>query len=219
MELFQGLHAFPWTNPTENNCNTFLIDRGKRILIDPGLRRFFGNIKNEFARLSLSPADMDLVLVTHCHPDHIEAAKDFLGESGTVAISALEMEFIRRMPQHVAHMYGASDFEPHILLQEGDLTVGDMAFQVIPAPGHSPGSICLYWPETKVLFSGDVVFHQGVGRTDFPGGNGEALKESINRLSELDVEFLLSGHGDMVVGKETVQRNFEHIKQVWFAYI
>jgi len=55
----------------------------------------------------------------------------------------------------------------------------------------------LYWPEKKALFTGDVVFPMGVGRTDFPGGDGALLRKSIERLAQLDGEWLLSGHGEV----------------------
>jgi glyoxylase-like metal-dependent hydrolase (beta-lactamase superfamily II) len=86
-------------------------------------------------------------------------------------------------------------------------------------PGHSPGSICLYWPAKKALFTGDVVFNQGIGRTDLPGGSGEQLKNSIQRISRLDVEYILTGHGNIVAGKEAVQENFKKIEAVWFNYL
>ncbi len=89
--------------------------------------------------------------------------------------------------------------------------------QVIHTPGHSPGSVSLYWHEKKALFTGDVVFKQGVGRTDLPGGNGEILKESIKRLSHLDVEEMLPGHGEIVSGGELVKTNFQEIERLWFA--
>jgi glyoxylase-like metal-dependent hydrolase (beta-lactamase superfamily II) len=106
--------------------------------------------------------------------------------------------------------------KPAFFLQEGELTLGDKTFQVILTPGHSPGSVCLYWPEKKALFTGDVVFSQSIGRTDLPGGSGKQLKESISRLAELDVEVLCPGHGDVVAGRENVKKNFKLIKDFWF---
>ncbi len=114
---------------------------------------------------------------------------------------------------------GISDFEPDILLQEGELKIGNMTFQVIQTPGHSPGSVCIYWPDKKVLFSGDVAFNQGIGRTDLPGGDGQELKESIKKISLLDVEYLLSGHGDILAGHEKVKTNFKNIEEMWFPYL
>jgi hydroxyacylglutathione hydrolase len=219
MKIFDGMHAFLWTNPQANNCNTYFIDGEKKILVDPGHHQLFGHIQDGLSGLSLAPEDIDLVIITHGHPDHMEAVKIFAGTSASIAIPAIEMDFIRNLPPNLAGALGVADFEPDILLQEGDLKVGNMNFQVIHTPGHSPGSICLYLPETKVLLTGDVVFDQSVGRTDLPGGDGEKLKESINMISSFDADYLLTGHGDIVSGHERVKANFEEIKRVWFAYI
>jgi glyoxylase-like metal-dependent hydrolase (beta-lactamase superfamily II) len=91
--------------------------------------------------------------------------------------------------------------------------------QVISTPGHSPGSLCLYWPERKVLFSGDVAFDQGIGRSDLPGGNSKLLKESLRRIAQLDIEYLLPGHGNVIAGREAVQANFRMIESCWFNYL
>ena len=219
MKILDDLYGFLWLNPTANNCNAYFIDGKKRILVDPGHDQLIGHVKEDLSKLSLSPADIDIVLVTHGHPDHIEGIKTFLGTSTLVAIPRVEMTFIRQVAPHYGEALGVPNFEPDILLQEGDMKIGDLTFQVIHTPGHSPGSICLYWPEKKVLFTGDVVFNQGVGRTDLPGGNGEDLKASIRKLSKLEVEYLLPGHGDVISGRDLVKANFSEIQRVWFAYL
>ncbi|MBW1779636.1 MAG: MBL fold metallo-hydrolase [Deltaproteobacteria bacterium] len=219
MEILDHLHVFPWNSMTENNCNTYFIQGEKKILVDPGHYHLFNHVQNHLSSLSLSPEDMDVVIITHGHPDHMEGVRVFHDTDAVVAVSSAEMEFIRTVAPHYGEALGISDFEPGILLQEGELKVGDVNVEVIHTPGHSPGSICLYWPETKVLFTGDVVFNQGIGRTDLPGGNGAALKESIRRISRLDAEYLLTGHGDIVAGREAVKQNFKAIEDFWFAYI
>ncbi|MFQ5843213.1 MAG: MBL fold metallo-hydrolase, partial [Thermodesulfobacteriota bacterium] len=83
----------------------------------------------------------------------------------------------------------------------------------------SPGSLCFYWPKKKVLISGDVVFRAGVGRTDFPGGDSNQLKRSIQRLSQLDIEVLLPGHGEIIRGKQSVLRNFNFIRENYFPIL
>jgi hydroxyacylglutathione hydrolase len=219
MEVFNGLHAFIWLNPTANNCNTYFIDGSKKILIDPGHDHLFAHVEDNLSRMAVSLQDIDLVIITHGHPDHIEGVKKFLGTSTPIAIHTIEMDFIRSFISHYGEALGVSEFEPLILLQEGDLNVGDLSFKVIHTPGHSPGSICLYWTERKVLFTGDVIFHQGLGRTDLPGGSGQELKDSITRISRLDVDYLLPGHGDLISGREPVKRNFETIERMWFGYL
>jgi hydroxyacylglutathione hydrolase len=90
---------------------------------------------------------------------------------------------------------------------------------VIYTPGHSPGSISLYLPETKILFTGDLLFKGGVGRTDLPGGNGSQLKESIKSLTQLEIEWLLPGHGEIVSGATDIKTNFDRVIQSVLNYI
>jgi glyoxylase-like metal-dependent hydrolase (beta-lactamase superfamily II) len=219
MKILDDLHAFLWLNPTANNCNTYFIDAEKRILVDPGHYHLFSHVQEGLSRLSVSSEEIDIVIITHGHPDHMEAVRTFVDTAALIAVSAAEMGFIKGVAHHHREALGLSDFKPHILLHEGELHVGNVNFQVIQTPGHSPGSICLYWSDRKVLFTGDVVFDQGIGRTDLPGGNGRALKESIKSISRLDVEYLLPGHGEIVSGREAVKANFTDIERMWFPYL
>lgn len=219
MELFDNLHAFLWLNPTANNCNAYLIIGDKNILVDPGHYALFDHVRTELERLSISTQDIDIVMITHGHPDHLEGVKIFASTSTLIAIHKIEMDYIRNVTPHYGEALGISNFEPDILLQEGSLKIGDLNFEVIHTPGHSPGSFCIYWPAKKVLFTGDVVFNQGLGRTDLPGGQGQQLKDSIKRLSHLEVDYLLPGHGDIIVGRERVGANFADIQRMWFGYL
>jgi len=210
MKILDGLYGFIWQSESENNCQSFFIDGAKKILIDPGHRHLFQHVKRGLAQIETTPEQIDVVLVTHGHPDHLEMVGSF-GPATQWTMSRIDYEFVMK---HIgSHMKLPS---PAFFLQEGDLTIGDKTFQVILTPGHSPGSICLHWPEKKVLFTGDVVFSQSIGRTDLPGGSGKQLKESISRLAELDVEVLCPGHGDVVAGRENVKKNFKMIKDFWF---
>ena len=219
MKISENLYAFLWLDPTTNNCNSYFIDGKKKILVDPGHHSLFGHVKDHLSRLSLSPQDIEIVIITHCHPDHMEGIKMFMSTSTLIAIHQAEIDFIKEVAPHYGEALGVSNFEPDILLQEGDMKIGDLTFQVIHTPGHSPGSICLYWPEKKALFTGDVIFNQGVGRTDLPGGKGEDLRASIRKLSQLQVDHLLPGHGDVISGRDLVRANFSEIERVWFAYL
>jgi hydroxyacylglutathione hydrolase len=219
MKLPEDLHAFVWQDPTANNSNTYLINRSKKILIDPGHYHLFGNVKDHLSILSITPQDIDLIILTHGHPDHVEAVRGFSNSRTLIALHEAELDFVKRLAPHYGAAMGGTEFEHQILLRKGNLQVGNMTFQIIHAPGHSPGSICIYWPQEKTLITGDVIFYQGIGRTDLPGGDGEALKQSIQSLSRLEVEHLLPGHGETVSGKELVKRNFSEIERMWFQYI
>lgn len=219
MLITDDIHIFLWSDARANNCNAYFIDGTKKILIDPGHHHLSEHVRRHLGALSLSFDDIDVVMITHGHPDHLEAVKSFLGSSTLLAMHELELEFVKKEAPHYVESTGLRDFEPHILLKEGKLLIGNFRFQIIHTPGHSPGSFCLYWPDRKALFTGDVVFNQGVGRTDLPGGNGEALKESIKRLSRIEVEFLLPGHGEPISGRDLIKSNFRDIERVWFQYL
>lgn len=219
MKITEDLYAFIWSNPTANNCNTYLIDCEKKVLVDPGHHHLLSHVRENLSRLGLSFQDIDLVLITHGHPDHIEGIRAFLDSGTLITMSRTELDFVKETAPQYGESLGISVSGFDFLLQEGDLLIGDVTFQVIHTPGHSPGSICLYWPDRKVLFTGDVVFNQGVGRTDLPAGNGQQLKESIKRLSDLDVEYLLPGHGDIISGRTHVEANFTDIERMWFGYL
>lgn len=213
MKILDGLYGFIWQSASENNCNSFFIDGSKKILIDPGHRHLFQHVRRGLERVGIAPEQIDAVLVTHGHPDHLETAGSF-GPSARWAMSRIDYDFV------LQYLGARAEIPPPaFFLQEGDLAIGDTALQVILTPGHSPGSVCLYWPQKKVLFTGDVVFSQSIGRTDLPGGSGKQLKESITRLAELDADILCPGHGDVVTGRENVKKNFKMIKEFWFNYL
>ncbi len=213
MKVADGLYAFIWQDYAQNNCNSYLIDSGKKILIDPGHKHLFPLVQKGLDSLNISLDMIDVVVATHGHPDHLEAVSLFK--------SPTKFTMHQREYEYIVDLAG--DYykipEPDFYLRQGDLTIGDEQFEVIEAPGHTPGSICLYWGARKALFTGDVVFQQGIGRADLPGGNGSHLKESIRKIMGLDVEHLLTGHGGMMSGKKAVQENFHVIEDYWFRYL
>lgn len=222
MELTPNLYAFLWTSPSANNCNTYLIrTAGKIILIDPGHAAYFEHVRRGLDGIGLSPEAVDLIVCTHAHPDHIEAVRLFEQSPALFALHADEWRLVQAMAPYLkASMNVSLDaFQPDFLLTEGPLEVGDIQLEVYHTPGHSPGAVTLYWPDQKALFTGDLIFKDGLGRTDLPGGNGAQLKESIRRVSRLDTQWLLSGHGEVVSGALAVKANFEQVERMWFGYI
>jgi glyoxylase-like metal-dependent hydrolase (beta-lactamase superfamily II) len=215
MKIAEQLHGFIWRDPRVNNGNAYFIEGPPRILIDPGHRHLFGQVEAELARLALRPEQMDVVLATHAHPDHLEGLFQFK-EPTVTALGREEYDFVKGMARQAGWDLGGTEWEPELLLQEGDLKLGALRFRVLVTPGHSPGSICLYWEDRKALFTGDVIFQQGLGRTDLPGGDGDLLKGSIRRLAALEAEILLPGHGEVIIGKEAVQDNFRMVEDYWF---
>jgi hydroxyacylglutathione hydrolase len=221
MQICDNLHAFMWRSPDSNNCNTYFIDGPSRILIDPGHQHLLAHVEKHLDRLNLGIGDMDLVIVTHAHPDHMEAVPSFQEASTRMALHRDEWRWVKSLEPYLDAALGVrlEALRPDFLLVEGDLNVKGIELRILHTPGHSPGSVSIYWPRQQALFSGDLIFKAGLGRTDLPGGDPDQLKASISRLAALDIEYLLPGHGETVIGAEAVQSNFDAVRQTWFDYI
>jgi len=139
---------------------------------------------------------IEWVVLTHCHFDHTAHLTEIARMcDAQVAIHERDAPGLSDHRQSLAMMFGGRPPEilPDRLLSDGD-RIG--AFEVLATPGHTPGSICLLHREDRVLISGDTVFSDGgFGRTDFPGGDRVALRRSLARLADLQVEELYPGHG------------------------
>ena len=221
MKVFKNLHAFIWQSMTTNNCNAYLIDGPLRVLIDPGHSRLFDPVAQGLKQLGLAITDIDLIICTHAHPDHIEAVQLFKDIPTLSTLHKDEWQWAATIGKQMSAAFGIDmdSIKPDFFLKEGDLTLNGIELSIFHTPGHSPGSVTLYWPAQKALFTGDLVFKEGLGRTDLPGGDGSKLKESIQRLTDLDVEWLLPGHGEIISGAEKVRKNFAEIEQFYFAYV
>jgi glyoxylase-like metal-dependent hydrolase (beta-lactamase superfamily II) len=235
IKLNDNLYVYLWQG-RGNNCNTCLLPnvlRGElpHAIIDPG------HIVNELGETCLNSLissmekdgfkaeEIGLIINTHTHPDHCEA-NDVLvsrskGGKAIITLSKEEDEYWRTVGEKLYALFEREppQFEPFFYLAEGNLKLGKEAkvnFQVLATPGHSPGSMSLYCPESRVLIVGDVIFFGGIGRTDLPGGSMSVLKQSIEKLAELDIECIIPGHstelGDIIQGKSLVERNFQAVK-------
>lgn len=235
MKVAVNLYAYLWPGLTMqdmmrygNNSNSFVIASGfvaegksHHIIVDPGHivnesgANCLQRLAKEMDKDGIDIADIGLVINTHCHPDHCEGSRYFQEEQGaTVAVGQLETPLLRQV------MPG---FKPDLFLKEGDYNPGGVKLQVINTPGHSPGGISLYWAETKALFVGDVIFYHNTGRVDLPGGSGDMLRQSIEKLSRLDIEYLLTGHQyqapGIVKGAKDVKANFDFVIKQVFPYL
>ncbi len=221
MKIANNLHAFVWESMTANNCNAYLIDGPTRVLIDPGHRALFEHVELGLRDLKLTTDDIDLVICTHAHPDHLEGVQLFKQKSTLFTLNEIEWNWVVTTGKQMSAAFGIDTeaLTPDFFLKEGTLSLDGLEMEIFFTPGHSPGSICLYWPLQKALFTGDLIFKEGLGRTDLPGGDGALIKESIKRMSQLDVKLLLSGHGEIISGAEEVKSNFDQIEDFWFRYV
>ncbi len=183
--------------PLAANCYLLLDD--KKALIDVG-----GDIQFilDAVKRYLNPKDLDYVILTHSHYDHAAAAGHFKGIA-KIAIHKDEYALLKAQ-NFTSYLFGVKfkQFDPDIELSGGEVfELGELELEVIHTPGHSPGSICLYEPHKKWLFSGDTVFaHGSFGRVDLPGGSARELIRSLEKLAALDVRNLYPGHEEVVEG-------------------
>ncbi|MDI6643254.1 MAG: MBL fold metallo-hydrolase [Candidatus Hodarchaeaceae archaeon] len=185
------------------DSNIYLIIDEIITLIDAGTGQNFKNVKHNLSKFNLKPSDVGLLINTHCHFDHTGGDWDFVAAGCEVAIHEFEAGLLRDGEQTItmAGSFGRR-LEPVEVareLREGDrVKLGELTLQVVHTPGHTQGSISLYEHKRGILFSGDTVFCDGVGRTDLPTSNAKALARSLRKLSALDVESLYPGHGPFV---------------------
>ena len=228
MKLTEKLFYYPWQGQG-NNCNTYLYAGQKTILIDPGHvqnefgARCFYMLQESMKEDGFSLNDIDLVLCTHGHPDHCEAATTIQEQNSIhVAMHREEESHMQVLAQFFERMTGKRPPLPSIdiFLDEGTLELGTETLdtiQVFTTPGHSPGSLSFFFPDEKALITGDAVFQGSIGRTDFPDGDLQTLGNSVKKLAALDgVELLLPGHMQIVKGEQAVKRNFEIIQRMFF---
>jgi glyoxylase-like metal-dependent hydrolase (beta-lactamase superfamily II) len=221
MKLKDEIYVYEWTNDFDNNCNSYYIGGKVQALIDPGLTRYLPDLLNQMSADGIKKENICYIINTHSHPDHLQGSELFDPDTVKIALHQKELEFLKGVGGELYGLFVITvpQMQINFPLEEGDVILGNQTFKIILAPGHSPGSIGLYWPEKKALFCGDVIFEQNVGRTDFPGGNGSLLKKSIISFSQLDLELLFPGHMGIVEGREKVQDNFNIVIQNIFPYI
>ncbi len=232
LTVADGVHFYLWVGQGMNSNSVVLADvldgDKPHILVDPGMagsgpgEKALDSLAEAMAGDGLRLEDVGMVIGTHSHPDHYQAVDEVVRRSGAlVALSQVEYGFLQGPGKAIYGSFGTDSpsVVPAVLLQEGELKLGSSngrRIDVLMAPGHTPGSICLYLRETKILVSGDVVFPGGIGRMDFVGGSMSQMKDTISRLAELDIECILPGHssqaGPLVSGKENVVRNFQMVR-------
>ncbi len=188
-------------------ANAYLILDDRKAIIDVGGDfKFIYNAISKFVNVK----SLDYIILTHTHFDHASATADLKKVSNAkVVLHRKEYEFAINQNFSV-NFFGIyfPPFEADILVEEGDfIDLGDLKLNVIHTPGHTPGSICLYDKNKKIIFTGDTVFPDGgFGRVDFPGGDSYQLIKSLKKLTKIEAEVMYPGHD------EPVRNAREHIK-------
>ena len=158
--------------------NAFLVDGERTVLVDTGAG--FDVVER------LQDVDLDAVVLTHTHPDHVGN------------LDAVTSEFDVRAWGFDAGLPGVDETIP----DEGTVRIGDHEYRTLHTPGHKDDHLCFYSPAANVLFAGDLVFQNGsFGRTDLEEGDRDALIASIDRVLDVvddDLDEMHTGHGPSV---------------------
>ncbi|HMK46130.1 MAG TPA: MBL fold metallo-hydrolase [Methanocella sp.] len=195
------------------DSNAYLIDAKRKTLVDVGIdgSRVLKNL----------PDSLELVILTHCHYDHVAAVPEIVeATEAKVAMHEGDMPLIKSDRINCAAMFGSKSppLKIDIVLHDGDeINLGDYRLQVIHTPGHTPGSICLYEPASRIMITGDTVFENGsFGRTDI-GGNPEHMLSSLEKLAGYDVSVLYPGHGQPVTDnvQESLKASFRNARRMF----
>jgi glyoxylase-like metal-dependent hydrolase (beta-lactamase superfamily II) len=202
-----------FSSSDESNC--FIVSGKKTAVIDAGINPSV--LLRKIEELGLG---VDYLINTHCHYDHVggdflfinrTGAKLCVHEDGACALEGAENGrilaslFYSKMPK----------LKVDVRLTDGQvLDLDGVVLEVVHTPGHTREGICLYEPNSKSLFSGDTVFSDGVGRTDFAGGSMNELQKSLEKLlrlhEERGIEVIYPGHGPAGEGDDIIRAYEEY---------
>ena len=187
--------------PFETNCYVVADEAGNILVIDPAcfypaeqqqLMEYISNLQSQISNFKFS------LIATHGHLDHLWGAHDLCERfHASVYMHEADIPMAQAMQQQYDLFGIRQKAQPFPIEPLNKLQITNHKSQIISTPGHTPGSICLYFPEDKVLFSGDTLFHLGYGRTDLPGGNMMQLISSLEQLFTLPPDTrVYPGHGE-----------------------
>ena len=204
------LETFP-VGPLHCNC-TILGDEvtHEAVVVDPG-----DNIPEILSRLQKHGLTLRQIVVTHAHIDHVGGAALLRKSTGAPVVMNQQDLGLLSMMEMQAGWLGVPtpQVAPPDASAEDGLTIGlaTLPAQVLHTPGHTPGSICLLFPDHHLLLAGDTLFAGSIGRTDLPGGDGQQILRSLReRLLVLpDSTHVVPGHGpETTIGEERQSNPF-----------
>lgn len=181
--------------PIGTNCYFVINEKNNQgVVVDPG-----GSSERIVTLLKELNLDVKAIFITHGHMDHIGALKDIKEfTKASIYVSKLDAPMLINPQSNLSAFMGAEISCPPADKNYGDgdeIEVGGLKFKILATPGHTPGGVCICID--NIVFCGDTIFCESVGRTDFPGGSYEQILKSIKtKILILSPETILyPGHG------------------------
>jgi hydroxyacylglutathione hydrolase len=199
------IHEILPVGPLQCNCSVIGDETSHdAMVIDPG-----DDIDDIVAILSKHKLKVKQIVITHAHIDHVGGAMKLRALTGApILLNQNDYALLKMLDVQAAWIGMAAPGDVKIdseLTHGQDLSAGNLSASVIHTPGHTEGSVCLYFPAEKLLIAGDTLFAGSIGRTDLPGGSTEKILRSIHQrvLALPDETVVIPGHGaTTTIGEE-----------------
>ena len=192
----------------DTNCYIVWDDNRVAMVVDPA-----DEAEKILAVIEAEQLSVSAVVLTHVHFDHLLAAEEVCAATGApLCVGRGDEDALTDSVRNLSSVFqmGAPvSLKADRLLRDGDeLAAGELTFTVLETPGHTPGCICLMGD--GVLFAGDTLFYDSIGRVDFPGSDVPSMLASLRRLAALPAELTVySGHGPATtIGREVKQNPY-----------
>jgi len=205
------IHEILPVGPLQCNCSIIGDEATHEgIVIDPG-----DDIADVLALIQKHNLQIKQIVITHAHIDHVGGAMKLRAATGApILLNQNDYTLLKMLDIQAAWIGmpapGKVEID-HSLAEQDKIQAGPLVANVLQTPGHTEGSICLYFPAEKKLIAGDTLFAGSIGRTDLPGGSFDKIISSLHEkvLALPDETVVVPGHGPLTtIGEERENNPF-----------
>jgi hydroxyacylglutathione hydrolase len=205
------IHEILPVGPLQCNCSVIGDETTREaMVIDPG-----DDIEDVLALVRKHNLQVKQIVITHAHIDHVGGAMKLRAATGApILLNQNDYALLKMLDVQAAWigMQNPGRVEIDRSVGQADkIHVGSMTAEVMHTPGHTEGSVCLYFPLEKKLIAGDTLFAGSIGRTDLPGGSFEKIMDSLHEkvMALPDDTLVVPGHGELTtIGEERESNPF-----------